>query len=563
MAETGMKKSTIIMCSVAIGSLSLGAIVGLVLHYTVRDEPLEPGPRYDVVGNCIPQGDISKANCDNRGCTWREPTDGAPWCTFPPGYGYIMDGPIEETSLGYRVKLAKSPTGAPLYSDDLMKLTFEAEFHSDYRIRLKFSDPERSRYQIPTEAINIESPDRIADNETRLYDVIFQNEQQFGLMVIRRSSGEAVFNITVNGLVFSDKYIQITNRLASSHLYGLGEHNHQQYKHSMNWKNWTIFTRDEAPVDHWNLYGAQPFYMNLEEDGNSNGVLLLNSNAMDIVLQPDPHPAITYHVIGGILDFYVFLGPTPENIVQQYTEAVGRPFMPPYWALGFQLSRWGYANLTQMETVVNRNRDAGIPQDVQYGDIDYMQSKLDFTYDKQKFAGLPKFVDELHDNGQRFIIILDHCIGSNETLFNLTLNGDYPPYYDGIKEDVFIRDPRNGGDYLKGQTGADICGFWFAASEEMCIRWMQLGAFYPFSRNHNGEGWPDQDPAAFGQPMTRISRDILMTRYRLLPYLYTLLHEAHTDGSTVVRPLMNEVPQWLNAIFRKLDGTNFMEYVFE
>ena len=32
--------------------------------------------------------------------------------------------------------------------------------------------------------------------------------------------------------------------------------------------------------DEWNLYGAQPMYMNLEEDGNANAVLLLNSNAM-------------------------------------------------------------------------------------------------------------------------------------------------------------------------------------------------------------------------------------------------------------------------------------------
>jgi alpha-glucosidase (family GH31 glycosyl hydrolase) len=44
--------------------------------------------------------------------------------------------------------------------------------------------------------------------------------------------------------------------------------------------------------------------------------------------------------IGGILDLYLFLGPSPEAVVSQYTEAVGRYYVPPYWALGFHLCRF-------------------------------------------------------------------------------------------------------------------------------------------------------------------------------------------------------------------------------
>ncbi|XP_014679804.1 PREDICTED: maltase-glucoamylase, intestinal-like [Priapulus caudatus] len=91
-------------------------------------------------------------------------------------------------------------------------------------------------------------------------------------------------------------------------------------------------------------------------------------------------------------------------------------------------------------------------------------------------------------------------------------------------------------------VGADICGFFGNADAQMCRRWQQLGAFYPFSRNHNAENNVPQDPATWGEEVARDAAHWLRVRYDLLPYLYTLFHRAHAHGETVFRPMFFEWP---------------------
>lgn len=69
---------------------------------------------------------------------------------------------------------------------------------------------------------------------------------------------------------------------------------------------------------------------------------------------------------------------------------------------------------------------------------------------------------------------------------------------------------------------------------------MQLGAFNPFFRNHNGLHGTNQDPASFGPQIAESMRKTVLIRYTLIPYLYTLFYNAHLNGGTVVRSLIHE-----------------------
>src|SRR5271168_2675796 len=61
--------------------------------------------------------------------------------------------------------------------------------------------------------------------------------------------------------------------------------------------------------------------MSKNDQTNVHGQFLLNSNAMDVDLQP--LPALTYTTIGGIIDLYIFTGPTVQNVIEQYWAIIG------------------------------------------------------------------------------------------------------------------------------------------------------------------------------------------------------------------------------------------------
>jgi alpha-glucosidase len=86
-------------------------------------------------------------------------------------------------------------------------------------------------------------------------------------------------------------------------------------------------------------------------------------------------------------------------------------------------------------------------------------------------------------------------------------------------------------------TGMDIGGFTGNPTPALYTRWMQLGAFIPYFRNHTAFNTKSAEPWSFGEDVLDISRNYINLRYRLLPYLYSTFHEATQDGLPVLRSL--------------------------
>lgn len=90
-------------------------------------------------------------------------------------------------------------------------------------------------------------------------------------------------------------------------------------------------------------------------------------------------------------------------------------------------------------------------------------------------------------------------------------------------------------------AGADLGGFGGNTTEDLLLRWLQLGVFTPLMRNHCALGNRFQEVYRFTEH--KAMARIIGIRYGLLPYLYSEFVKAALAGDMLFRPLCFDYPQ--------------------
>lgn len=128
------------------------------------------------------------------------------------------------------------------------------------------------------------------------------------------------------------------------------------------------------------------------------------------------------------------------SIVRQFRHIIGKSYIPPRWAFGYQQCRWSYMSADEVSDVVDNYRKRNIPIDAVYLDIDYMERYKDFTVNNETFPEFAGFVKEMHDKHIHLVPIIDAGV---------KIEDGYDTYEEGKRNGYFCKEA-DGGDFVAG-----------------------------------------------------------------------------------------------------------------
>ncbi|AOW01317.1 glycosyl hydrolases family 31-domain-containing protein [Yarrowia lipolytica] len=248
------------------------------------------------------------------------------------------------------------------------------------------------------------------------------------------------------------------------------------------------------------MYGAIPF-LQARKPGSSAGVFWVNAADTYIDIQKEASHTDTHWISeSGTLDFIVFVGKTPEDIVTQYGSITGFTTLPPISATAYHQCRWNY-NTQDDVLEVHANFDKyDIPYDTIWLDVEYTQAKKYFTWNRDVFPDPGYMLGQLDKTCRKLTVIIDPHIKLEEGY----------KVYDALKQKgLYVKS--NSGDAYEGDCwpGKSV---WIDTTNPAAAEfWKSMHAKEPqgiAAEADNMFFWNDMnEPSVFNGPETSILRD--------------------------------------------------------
>jgi alpha-D-xyloside xylohydrolase len=138
---------------------------------------------------------------------------------------------------------------------------------------------------------------------------------------------------------------------------------------------------------------------------------------------------VQFSVPGENLEYFIFYGPTPKEILERYTALTGRPALPPAWSFGLWLSTSFTTNYDE-ETVtsfIRKMKEYDIPLHVFHFDCFWMKEFrwCNFTWDERCFPDPEGMIKRLKEYGLHICVWINPYIAQRSSLFDEAMDAGY------------------------------------------------------------------------------------------------------------------------------------------
>ena len=223
-------------------------------------------------------------------------------------------------------------------------------------------------------------------------------DKPFSFKLKDLKNNEYLYAFDGANFLYTDTLIMFDQLLTTKYIYGFGERNYDFNldigKYTM-WPNDTTVTYRDKGTGGYNLMGHQPIGLHRTSNGKYLGFIFMNINAQDLVINlaedkfKNNENYLDYiknnfkyylrHItIGGIINYFITFGDTPEEAISEIHRIIGRPTLPPFWGFGWHQCRWGYKSTKDLEDVLNNYLKYDIPLDGIWTDLDFLSNNKNF-----------------------------------------------------------------------------------------------------------------------------------------------------------------------------------------